>query len=70
MARRRISVTSESVTGRNESFHDNFKNLDMTRPQFVKSIKAGEYENYHVRNINGIDTPVSNPDASKNNNLD
>lgn len=42
----------------------------MTRNQFVKSINNGNYNNYHVRKINGIDTPVSNPDKSKNNNLD
>ncbi|EEI83543.1 hypothetical protein HMPREF0077_0425 [Anaerococcus tetradius ATCC 35098] len=42
----------------------------MTRQDFVRSIKAGNYENYHVRLINGIETPVSNPDKSKNNNLD
>lgn len=42
----------------------------MTRKEFVEEIKAGKYDNYHVRNINGIDTPCSNPDKSKNNNLD
>lgn len=42
----------------------------MTRQDFVKAIKAGNYPNYHVRNIHGILTPVSNPDKSKNNNLD
>ena len=64
-----ITVTNESNTGRNENFHDNFFNLDMDRKQFVKQIKQGNYPNYHVRNINGIDTPVSNPDKTRNNNL-
>ena len=41
----------------------------MTRNQFVNQIKQGNYENYHVRNINGVDTPVSNPDNTRNNNL-
>ncbi|MFD1901732.1 hypothetical protein [Enterococcus termitis] len=67
---KRISVTSEDDNGRNQNFHDNFKGTNMTRNQFVKEIKNGNYENYHVRNINGVDTPVSNPDKARNNNLD
>lgn len=67
---KRIKVTSESTTGRNETFHDNFTGLDMTRSQFVNKINQGNYANYHVRNINGVPTPVSNPDATRNNNLD
>lgn len=66
---KRVSVKSESGTARNEQFHDNFKNRDMSRAQFVDRIKSGEYENYHVRTINGIETPVSNPDKNRNNNL-
>ena len=66
---KRISVTRESNTGRNECFHDNFTNTNMTRQQFVNQIKQGYYQNYHVRNINGVDTPVSNPDKTRNNNL-
>lgn len=66
---KRIKVTSESSTGRNTGFHDNFKGTDMTREQFVNKIQNGEYPNYHIRNINGVDTPVSNPDSKKNNNL-
>lgn len=66
---KRISVTYESNTGRNERFHDNYTGRDMTRSQFVNQIKNGNYENYHVREINGVPTPVSNPDKSRNNNL-
>lgn len=69
MGRQRVSVTRESNTGRNEKFHDNYKGTDMTRSQFVREINNGNYENYHVRNINGIPTPVSNPDSTRNNNL-
>ncbi|MPL68670.1 hypothetical protein SDC9_14398 [bioreactor metagenome] len=69
MGRQRVSVTKESNTGRNERFHDNYKGTDMTRSQFVRKINNGNYENYHVRNINGIPTPVSNPDSTRNNNL-
>lgn len=66
---KRISVTSENSTGRNMTFHDNYTGADMTRAQFVSQINKGNYENYHVRNINGVDTPVSNPDSSSRNNL-
>lgn len=62
-----VKVVRESNTGRNEGFQDGNKN--MTRNQFVKEIKQGNYENYHIRNINGVDTPVSNPDSSKKDNL-
>lgn len=65
----RVSVTRESETGRNEKFHDNFTGKDMTRNQFVNQIKQGNYDNYHIRNIGGIETPVSNPDSTRNNNL-
>lgn len=67
--RKRISVISENTTGRNESFLDNFTNIQMTRNQFVKKIENGYYEKYHVRKINNLKIPVSNPDNSKNNNL-
>ena len=41
----------------------------MTRAQFVKEIEQGNYDNYHVRVINDVKTPVSNPDSSSKNNL-
>lgn len=66
---KRISVTKETDTGRNTQFRDNYTKTTMTRSQFVKEIKSGNYENYHIRNINGIETPVSNPDHSSRNNL-
>lgn len=66
---KRISVTSENSTGRNITFHDNYTGANMTRAQFVRQINNGNYENYHVRNINGVATPVSNPDGSSRNNL-
>ena len=67
---KRVKVTRETETGRNISFHDNFKNKDMTKAQFVKEIENGNYPNYHIRVINGIKTPVSNPDDKTTNNLD
>ncbi len=66
---KRIKVTDASPNGRNKTFHDNFTGGDMTRAQFVRAIKQGEYPNYHVREINGIKTPVSNPDGKDSNNL-
>ena len=67
---KRITVTSETDSGRNQIFHDNYKNKNMSRKEFVKEIKSGAYKNYHIRIINGIETPVSNPDESTSNNLD
>ncbi len=67
---KRITVTQESESGRNERFHDNHTGRDMTRNQFVREINNGNYDNYHVRNINNVPTPVSNPDNSERNNLD
>lgn len=68
--KKRISVLSENETGRNESFWDNVNKIKMTRNQFVREIEKGNYDKYHIRIINNIKTPVSNPDKSKNNNLE
>ncbi len=70
MAYKRIKVTQESDSGRNQRFHDIRTSADMTRAQFVREIEQGNYDNYHVRIINGIKTPVSNPDGKEGNNLD
>ncbi len=67
---KRVTVTQESDSGRNERFHDNYTGQDMTRGEFVRQIRQGNYDNYHVREINGVPTLVSNPDNSENNNLD
>ncbi|UFS62989.1 DUF3892 domain-containing protein [Sulfurimonas sp. HSL-3221] len=69
MARKRVSVTSEDKNGRNESFHDNYNGKDMTRDEFCREIKSGNYPGYHVANMNGKKTPKSNPDGKKGNNL-
>ena len=69
MARKRVTVTSESSTGRNEHFHDNYTGANMSRQEFVNAIEHGDYPHHHIRVVNGIKTPVSNPDKSKNNNL-
>ncbi|MDP8209870.1 MAG: hypothetical protein RAO94_01965 [Candidatus Stygibacter australis] len=69
MKKPRITVTQESETGRNQRFHDNFNGRDMTRSEFVKAIENGRYPDYHIRIINDIKTPVSDPDNTEKNNL-
>lgn len=69
MAKKRVKVTRESASGRNENFNDTATGRNMNREQFVRSIENGNYENYHIREINGVKTPCSNPDNSTNNNL-
>jgi len=64
-----IKVIKESNTGRNTKFYDPSKRKEMNKTEFVKEIKKGNYPNYHIRKINKINTPASNPDKSKNNNL-
>lgn len=68
MARKRISVTRESNTGRNLKFRINSSKRTISRAQLVKKIEGG-MDGYHVRNINGVKTPVSNPDGKTGNNL-
>ena len=66
---KRVSVTQENDSGRNQRFRDNYNGSEMSRSEFVRQIERGNYEHYHIRNINGVKTPVSNPDKSENNNL-
>ncbi len=65
-----VIVTSESDSGRNLKFHDNKSGKNMTRAEFVDLIEQGKFDDYHVRKINGLKTPVSNPDGKEGNNLD
>jgi hypothetical protein len=67
---RNIKVIDESESGRNLSFYDPKRNTTMTRQEFVQEIRKGNYEDYHVRIINRVATPVSNPDGKEGNNLD
>ena len=70
MAKRgRVSTTSETDSGRNTQFRDNQTGADMTRAEFVRHIEGGNYPNYHVRVVEGVKTPASNPDTSESNNL-
>lgn len=64
-----IEKIKESSTGRNEKFRNKNTGKEYTAKQLVKEIVDGKVVNAHVRNINGIDTPCSNPDGNKDNNL-
>lgn len=65
----RLKVTRESSTGRNIGFKDAKTGREMTRAETVREIKSGTYDDYHVRKVNGVETPCSNPDRSEKNNL-
>lgn len=58
----KIKKTKENSKGRNTHF-------ELPRAQVVKQIEAGILPGYHVRVINGVKTPCSNPDKKKSNNL-
>lgn len=65
-----VRVTQESDSGRNQQFRDGSTGRRMSRTEFVRQIENGNYPGYHVRKINGLKTPASNPDKSEGNNLD
>ena len=69
MAGKRIRVVMESDSGRNQRFRDTRTGEQMSRSELVRRIEQGSYPNYHIRDINGVKTPVSNPDGSQGNNL-
>ncbi len=66
---KRVKVTRESNSGRNTQFRDTRNGSTMSRSDFVRAIRNGRYGGYHVRMVNGVATPVSNPDRSNRNNL-
>lgn len=49
MKKKRVSVTKESQTGRNEQFIDNITGEKMSRVKFVYKIKHGEYKDYYTK---------------------
>jgi hypothetical protein len=65
----RVVVTREGPTGRNEVFRDRTTGNVMSRIEFIVRIQAGQYPNYHLRNVGGQIVPASNPDDSDGNNL-
>jgi len=71
MARRpRNVVTRESDPERNLEFQDTKTGHRMSRAAFVQRIEADHCRHHHVRKVNGLKTPVSNPDGSESNDLD
>ena len=66
---KKINVIEETTTGRNKTFKNLITGVIMTRAQFVKEIEKGNYPDYHIRIINGIKTPVSNPNGNFKDNL-
>lgn len=64
-----VKVLIESSTGRNLKFLDTKTGEEMSRAEFIKEIEQGYYDDYHIRNINGVKTPCSNPDGNVKNNL-
>ncbi len=63
-----ITVTSESDTGRNLRFNTP-RGENVSRQKLAQEIRAGQHEGYHVRVINRLATPVSNPNRSSKDNL-
>lgn len=41
----------------------------MSRTETVRRIRGEEFPGHHVRKIGGLDTPVSNPNREKGDNL-
>jgi hypothetical protein len=65
-----VIVLKEDNKGRNELFFDLVSKTVYSREEFVTKIKAGEYKNYFIKLINGVETPHSKPDSHSKNNLD
>lgn len=68
-ARSRVVVVREDEKLRNVDFVDTVTGISMTRGEFVEEIRAGRYSGYAVRSMHGVDTPVSKPNATVDDNL-
>ncbi len=66
---KRVVKLDKNQTGTNLIYQDKLTCQVMSREQFVELIEDGVYKDYHVRRINNVKTPVSNPDKTKLNNL-
>lgn len=69
MKRKHLTVIKETDSGRNKTFKDTRTGRVIPRAQLVKEIGQGKHPGYHVREVNGTLTPVSNPDGKEGNNL-
>ncbi len=59
----KIKKSAENSSGRNTKF-------EISRAELVRQIKAGVHKDLHIRKINGVETPCSNPNDNKKDNLD
>lgn len=66
---KKLIVIKENTSGRNTEFLDTKTKETLTRAKVVSEIRKDKYPGYHIRNINGIATPVSNPNKKSNDNL-
>lgn len=69
---KKVTVISETKTGRNIMFQNTGNHEVMTLKEFVSRIKNENsvyHKDYFVKTINGIETPISKPDSSTSNNL-
>lgn len=69
----RVKCIKENDTGRNILFQNVSNHEIMDRKTFVNRIKnpnSSYHQDYVVKKINGIETPVSKPDGNKKNNLE
>lgn len=64
-----VIVLVEEKKGRNLLFFDTVKKKILDASEFVALIQAGQYRGYAVKLVNGVPTPVSNPDERGTNNL-
>jgi hypothetical protein len=65
----RVVVIREDRTGRNTRFRDVVTGREMTREELVTEIRAGNYPGYEIRTINGLETPMSRPSTTPDDNL-
>jgi hypothetical protein len=65
----RLEKIEENKTGRNTKFRDKKTGEVKTRAKVADEIRKGHYPDYHLRKVNGVDTPCSNPNSSEKDNL-
>lgn len=64
-----LMVIEKSRSGRNTLFLDTLTGEILHASVVVQRIKNGAYPRCHLRLINGIETPVTNPDGIEWGNL-
>jgi hypothetical protein len=65
-----VIALTQSSTGRNQTYYDLQKRTMMTNSEFVALIWNGNYPGYSVKQIKGLETPVSKRDQKKKNNIE